>query len=128
MDELHSIADYSGYCSSSFAWEFHSLGVLNADMSPSCNYNSPPPPPLSLSSLSLSSMLVIFLIVIVRYIFVIHVCMQWFALHHISHLWIQMFLRAICKMLCLNSPPLNEGDCSCSPMNKQITTKVSQLR
>lgn len=33
MDELHSIANYNGYCTSSFAWEFHNLGVLNADMS-----------------------------------------------------------------------------------------------
>ncbi|WOH13238.1 hypothetical protein DCAR_0832747 [Daucus carota subsp. sativus] len=33
MDELHSIANYNGYCNSSFAWEFHNLGVLNADMS-----------------------------------------------------------------------------------------------
>lgn len=38
MDELHSIANYNGYCNSSFAWEFHNLGVLNADMSHSCKY------------------------------------------------------------------------------------------
>ncbi|XP_074340215.1 uncharacterized protein LOC141677958 isoform X3 [Apium graveolens] len=35
MNELQSIPNYSGYCSPSFAWEFHNLGVLNADMSPS---------------------------------------------------------------------------------------------
>ncbi|KAK1380691.1 Vacuolar iron transporter 1 [Heracleum sosnowskyi] len=33
MDELQSIANYSGYCTSSFAWEFQNLGVPNGDMS-----------------------------------------------------------------------------------------------
>ncbi|KAL1832733.1 hypothetical protein ACET3Z_002384 [Daucus carota] len=57
MGDLHSIANYSSYCSSSssslLGWEYHNLGVYNADMSHSTNFalDSDYTPPYSSSSL-----------------------------------------------------------------------------
>ncbi|XP_074382727.1 uncharacterized protein LOC141724460 isoform X2 [Apium graveolens] len=45
MEDLHSIANYSGFCSSSnLGWEYHNLGVFNADMSHSFVMGSNTPP------------------------------------------------------------------------------------
>lgn len=41
MEDLQSVANYSSFCSSSslLGWEYHNLGVHNADMSHSSNYS-----------------------------------------------------------------------------------------